>query len=131
MENSFVSLFLPEGILDYFDIDYHSTFCYLKTREEGILIHLSEKNIIPFEYDSSEYESKGFMPSVQVQDFPIRGKLLYLSIRKRRWRKKTNKNEVICNDFKFLTAGTHMTADLSAFLKDSGRNPRRYEIEHL
>lgn len=71
------------------------------------------------------------MNAVVIQDFPIRGKLLYLSIRKRRWRKKLDKNQIIFSDFKFLADGTHMTADLSAFLKDTGRDPSRYDIEYL
>ena len=131
MENQLLAQFLPCGILDYFDIEYYCTFCYLKTKEEGFLIHLAEKNILPDGYSSSEYESKGFLAAVQIQDFPIRGKLLYLNIRKRRWRKKSDKNQTICRDYKFLADGTHMTADLSAFLKDTGRDPRRYNVEYL
>jgi len=29
--------------------------------------------------------SKGFFPEIEVQDFPIRGKAVYLRVRRRRW----------------------------------------------
>lgn len=131
MEKALLSQFLPSGILDYFDIDYYCLFSKVKTKEEGFLIHLREKNILPEEYIPSEYESKGFNKPVYIQDFPIRGKLLYLNIRCRRWRQKANKNKVVKRDYSFLTEGVRMTKDLSDFLKDSNRDPRRYDDEYL
>lgn len=131
MQTSLLSQFLPVGILDYFDLEYYCQFCYLKTREEGFLIHLVEKNLLPDGYHSSDYESKGFLPATTIQDFPIRGKLLYLSIRRRRWRKKADKNSVITKDYRFLTEQVKMTKDLSDFLKDTGREPSRYDVEYL
>jgi hypothetical protein len=131
METSLLSHFLPDGILDHFDIDYYGQFCYLQTREEGFLIHLIEMNIVPSDYDSSEFESKGFLPATTIQDFPIRGKLLYLSIKRRRWRKKADKNFVITTDYSFLTEKIKMTKDLSDFLKGTGREPARYDVEYL
>ncbi len=131
MQTSLLSQFLSEGILDYFDIEYYCQFCYLKTREEGFLIHLVEKNLFPDGYHSSDYESKGFLPATTIQDFPIRGKLLYLSIRRRRWRKKTDKNSVITKDNSFLTEKVKMTKDLSDFLNGTGREPSRYDVEYL
>lgn len=131
MEKALLSQFLPPEILDYFDIDYYSLFCKCKTKEEGFLIHLREKNILPKGHNPSEYESKGFNKPVLIQDFPIRGKLLFLSIRCRRWRQKSNKNIVVKRDFSFLTEGVKMTKDLSDFLKDTGRDPRRYDEQYL
>ena len=29
--------------------------------------------------------SKGFFPEIEVQDFPIRGKAVYLRVKRRRW----------------------------------------------
>lgn len=131
MENQLISLYLPSGLLEVFDIKYFCEFCSLSTREDGIIIHLDEKNVLPDVYNSSEYESKGFDNPVLIQDFPIRGKLLYLSIRKRRWRKKDNKNEVVKRDHSFITEGLQMTADLSAFLKGTGREASRYDDKYL
>ena len=86
---------------------------------------LEEKNIIPNGFDSNEYESKGFLPEARVQDFPIRGKACYLVIKKRRWRHKITKKE-ISKDFSFIADGARLTAELSDFLKSTGRDPRRY-----
>ena len=61
-----------------------------------------------------------------MQDFPIRGKAVYLLIRKRRWRHKTTKKE-ISNDYSFVSKGAKLTEDISDFLKGTGRDPRRYD----
>jgi len=131
MENMLSSLYLPEGLMSYFEVQYFCEFCKLDTKEGGILIHLDEKNIIPEGYIQEEYESKGFTEAVLIQDFPIRGKLVFLSLRKRRWRKKDNKKQIIKRDHTFLSQGIQMTADLSAFLKGTDRDPRRYDVEYL
>jgi hypothetical protein len=131
MTTSLNTLYLPSGLLDHFEYLYHCEFCLLSTREVGILIHLDEKNELPSGFVVEEYESKGFDKPVLIQDFPIRGKLVFLSIRKRRWRKKSSKNEVIKRDHSFITEGLQMTADLSAFLKGTGRESSRYDVEYL
>ena len=131
MENTLTSLYLPEDLLSVFEIKYHCEFCKLDTKESGIIIHLDELNILPEEYSVDDYESKGFTKETLIQDFPIRGKLVFLSIRKRRWRRKDNKQEIIKRDHSFICNGIQMTADLAAFLKGSNRDPRRYDVEYL
>ena len=88
-------------------------------------IHLDEKNYIHKEVNSNEYESKGFLPRSKVQDFPIRGKAVYLVIRRRRWRHKITLKE-ISNDISFIAKGVQLTEEISDFLKHTGRDPRRY-----
>jgi hypothetical protein len=73
---------------------------------------------LPSHVESSEYESKGFT-SVTLQDFPIRGKVVYLVLRRRRWRNKFNKKEFIRNEFPFVADGSKLTKELSDFLKGS------------
>jgi hypothetical protein len=46
---------------------------------------------------------------------------VYLVLRCRRWRNKSDKNKEIRRDFTFLAQGVKMTADLSAFLKQSSQ----------
>ena len=89
-------------------------------------IHLDEKNIFHNEKNQLDYESKGFLPSRRAQDFPIRGKAVYLVIRRRRWRHKLTKKE-LSNDYSFISTGSNLTEDISAFLKATGRGPRRYD----
>ena len=65
--------------LDYFSI------ADVKESSTDIVIFLEEKNEAPCEYSNKKVESKGFYDPVVVQDFPIRGKKLFLNIRRRRW----------------------------------------------
>jgi hypothetical protein len=90
-------------------------------------VHLDEKNTIRKAANSEEFESKGFLPCSRVQDFPIRGKALYLVLRRRRWRNKQTKKEIY-NDISFVAKGVKLTEDISDFLKGTGRDPRRYTI---
>ena len=82
-------------------------------------IHLEENNEIVDNYINTLYESKGFM-EVTIQDFPIRGKAVYLKIKTSRWRLKTDTNKIIHNDFHFVAEGAGFTRELSDFFKDSG-----------
>ena len=104
------SLLLTEGLLDYFDI--------LKVDEisKGITIYLEEKNNINTGSSSVQYESKGFYPNVQVNDFPVRGKSLLLDIRRRRWIDKET-GGYIHRDFHIVAEGTRLTQDFATFLK--------------
>ncbi|WP_018666478.1 ISAon1 family transposase N-terminal region protein, partial [Bacteroides gallinarum] len=79
MEANGYRLLLPEGTLDYFNISD------VKESSSEIVIYLEEKNELPGEYSNVKVESKGFYAPVVVQDFPVRGKHLFLNIRRRRW----------------------------------------------
>ena len=94
METELLEEFLPDFLLDYFEITRYKKLGDLSTKQMIFEIHLDEKNTIKDNIKSIEYESKGFLPYSRVQDFPIRGKAVYLLIRKRRWRHKTTRKEV-------------------------------------
>lgn len=106
--------------MEYFDITNFETLCNIKSKEEYWLLDFEEKNEIPNGYDSKLFESKGFMDSKIIQDFPLRGKAVYLRVRKRRWRDKQT-GTIIKRDFSFIADGSKFTKDLSDFLKDTGR----------
>ena len=74
-----LSLFLPSGILDYFTLVNHVS------QDTCFILYLEEKATIPSEYSDLHLHSKGFLPEIEVQDFPIRGKAVYLRIKRRRW----------------------------------------------
>lgn len=118
---------LPDGLLDYFEIVDFKELGDTSIKKDCFFIYLDEKNILPTSYNSEEYESKGFNNRSQIQDFPIRGKAVYLIIRTRRWRKKIEKSIEIKNDFSFIAEGSKLTVELSDFLKGTGRDPRRYD----
>jgi hypothetical protein len=116
---------LPRDLLKYFLIERVEEL----TNKDGdidIEITLVEKNILPTGYTRSDYESKGFLPPKKIQDFPLRGKAVYLVVKRRRWRDKETKEE-IRSDYNFIAKGAKLTEELSDFLKGTGRDPRRYD----
>lgn len=106
--------------MEYFDITDFETLCSLELKSEYWLINFEERNEIPNGYDFKEYESKGFVESKLIQDFPLRGKAVYLRIKKRRWRHKQT-GAIIKRDFSFIADGSKFTKELSDFLKDTDR----------
>lgn len=126
METELLEEFLPEFLLDYFEIVFFQKIGNISTKKMEYEIHLDERNNLPEVDNPEEYESKGFLPSSRVQDFPIRGKAVYLVFRKRRWRNKLTQKE-IRNDYSFVAKGSKLTEEISDFLKDTGRDPRRYD----
>jgi len=126
METELIRLILPEEVLEYFEITNVERLVEETLNRTVIQISLEEKNRIPAGYDSTQYESKGFYPVKIIQDFPLRGKAVYLAIKRRRWRNKTNHNEIIVNDYSMIAEGSKLTKELSDFLKDTGRDPGRY-----
>ncbi|MEQ8241232.1 MAG: hypothetical protein RIA69_18605 [Cyclobacteriaceae bacterium] len=78
MDSSLLSAVLPEGFLDYFKIVFHQQLGNVKTKQMEFELHLDEQNNLPSDCPRSDYESKGVLPSTRVQDFPARGKAVYL-----------------------------------------------------
>lgn len=102
MDFSILSSFLPEGLLDHFDIVDFKELGDLQTKKDCFFVYLDEKNNLPKDYNSNEFESKGFYDRTLIQDFPIRGKALYLGIRRRRWRNKSDKSIEVKSDYSFI-----------------------------
>lgn len=127
MDFSIFSSFLPEGLLFHFDIVDFKELGDLQTKKDCFYIYLDEKNILPKNYKDTEFESKGFYERSLIQDFPIRGKAVYLGIRRRRWRNKNDKSIEVKSDYSFIAEGSKLTIELSYFLKGTGRDPRRYD----
>lgn len=104
-------LLLPEGLLSYFDITSVS-----KAASGQVHIHLEERNDPPAELKGQLLHSKGFMPEIEIQDFPLRGKKCYLHIKRRRWQIQPD-GDMVQRDWKLVQSGTRMTAEFAAFLK--------------
>ena len=119
----------PSELMDYFFISGYQTLCSTETKTEYWVIEFEEKNELPGEYSTDDYESKGFMESKLIQDFPLRGKAVFLRIKKRRWRHKQT-GGVIKRDFSFIAEGSKFTKELSDFLKDASGYATRYHEQH-
>ena len=89
----------------------------VKESASEIVIYLEEKNEVPKEYAGMKVESKGFYEPVVVQDFPIRGKKLFLNVRRRRWVVK-DENRYVSRDWKLVAGGSRMTHEFASFLKE-------------
>ncbi len=109
-----LDLVLPEGLKKYFELVDH------KSDADNLHLYLDEINSIPEEFKGQKLESKGFYESITLQDFPIRGRNVFLHIRRRRWlNHKTGK--VVCRDWNLVAKGTRITKDFAAFLKEISR----------
>ncbi len=128
-ETSLLEIFFPEDFLKYFTIVSFEFKKYDSSEKECMVIHFDEKNILPEGFSKEDYDSKGFLESKEIQDFPIRGKAVFLSVRVRRWQhKKTNK--IIKRDYTFIADEIKMTAELADFLKGGSRYALRYHEQH-
>lgn len=107
---SVLSLFLPSGTLDYFDITEASDM------GGYIMLCLVEKDEIPYELSHLPLVSNGFHDPITVTDFPVRDKTVYLRVTRRRWRDKEN-GKAYSRDWDMVAHGIRITAEFGAFLK--------------
>lgn len=121
--------FFPSELMDFFVITGYQILGSIELKQEYWIIDFEEKNDLPTGYSSIDYESKGFIGSKLIQDFPLRGKAVYLRVKKRRWRHKDT-GEIIKRDFSFIADGSKFTKELSDFLKDAGRYATRYHEQY-
>jgi hypothetical protein len=106
--------FLPTWLFDYFEV------VNLEQKSEGLHLYLDEKKVIPEVFVNRRLISHGFDDSVTIQDFPIKGKEVYLHLRRRRWL-DVNTNEILSRKFDITHHGTRLTKEFVAFLKATNR----------
>lgn len=109
-ETELLKFLLPESLIEYFHI------VSFENIENTLHIHFEEKNTIPKELSSFSLQSKGFLPEITIDDFPLRGKSVKLHIKRRRWTDvKTGK--ILQRNWNLIADGTRMTLDFAEFLK--------------
>ncbi|MFC3159943.1 hypothetical protein SAMN05443633_1231 [Chryseobacterium arachidis] len=74
-ESEFLKLFLPEFLIEHFDI--HKA----ETHAAELYIYFEEKSSIPKEFKERQLESKGFLPEIIIDDYPLRGKIVKLHVK--------------------------------------------------
>lgn len=124
MYEFFASFFLPDGMLDWFDIvrvaeepnkgkkKYDELFTNI------LHIYLDER-------DNREGEELGLKPigftePTVVSDYPIRNRKVILHIRRRRYLDSDGRN-VILNHYPLKADGTELSVEFGAFLKGDPR----------
>ena len=114
------SILLPEGILDYFAlVDVHKS-------EKDYHLFLDELANPPA---PSGYHSKGFSAQAVIQDFPLRGKPVFLHIRRRKWL-NIKTQEVVTSTFDLAHLGTQISQEFAAFLKEDYRKDNNKHSNH-
>ena len=108
---SVAKLLLPEVLIEYFELTKH------ELKGEELHFYFTENNSIPTEFISQKLSSKGFFPEATLQDFPLRGKPVYLHITRRRWINDTT-GIVVTRDWDLVAKGTRMTNEFATFLKE-------------
>jgi hypothetical protein len=114
MLSAMVSMFVPEAILENFDI-FH-----VQKRNENWVIELREQeNKTPKELSQGAVLD-GFCNPIEVMSFGFSLGPVYLKIYRRRW-KRSNENEHFSNDYDFTLKGFKMVPELGIFLKEEDR----------
>jgi len=119
-ENNFRADF--KGIIGFITSNFivnHFTFISSSSNEEHLHLYFEEKNDTTL-FKDRKVESKGFHKEIVIEDFPLRGKLVYFHIKRRRWR-DIETRETLQRDWKSIGKGTRMTEDFAAFLKEINR----------
>lgn len=121
-EEQLLSLILPSGLLDYFEITS------VRDIQIGYEVLLEEKSDIPHEYEKESMRCHGFYPEQTIPDFPVRGKVFDLIVKRRRWQ-NTKTNEVVSRDWDLVAKGTRFTQKFATFLKGLPRySPHKQPI---
>ena len=66
------------------------------------------------EFNAFELVPRGSLDEITIQDFPFRGKFVYLHIKRRRWTTKTNR-KIVKRDWTLFTKGTRITQKFANF----------------
>ena len=109
-----IELILPEFIIE------HYLLTHVEKLDDRYHVYLEEKNYPEGDPRKADLLSKGYFPTITLQDFPIRGHNVFLHIKRRRWLNiKTGKVEY--RAWNEVADGTRMTSEFAAFLKDISR----------
>lgn len=108
LDYDLASLILPMEILPYFEV------AHIVKQEERIDLYLDERNHPP--KHPNTYLSKGFTDERIIQDFPLRGRAVFLHVRKRKWQERET-GHIVTNSYDLTHQGTHLTYEFASFLK--------------
>jgi hypothetical protein len=113
LEKELLSLLLPQGLLEMFDVDR------VETRSEEVHFYLSQKNELPVK-GGQRLLSKGFFDEETLRDFPLRGKACFLHLKRRKWL-DVETGKIVFHEWSQVAEGTRLTTEFAAFLKGTHR----------
>ena len=108
-------MFLPEGLEELFELSK------IEKTDKAYDVWLDEKK------ERSEEDARnpnivarGYTDYVTIQDFPMRGRPMYLHLRKNKWWNKET-NEIFSYNLELPNSeGTRLSEEFVSFLKDEG-----------
>ncbi len=106
---AFVSYVLPSWVVSHFEV------VSIEIVSGKLEISLDELNVPPDDV-GEKVESKGFLPAVYLEDFPLRGKAVLLKVRKRKW-KGLSTGKTLTRNWALAVQGTSYTEEFGLFLK--------------
>ncbi len=111
-DKAILTLVFPEQIFEWFDaIDSTKD-------DQAIAITFEEKNLPPVSNPQTKILSKGFT-NITITDFPIRGRRVLLTFRRRYWQVEGQK-ELLKRDIQLAFPGTQLEKEFADFLKEDG-----------
>ena len=116
----FLRFFLPEGILDYFELVWAETKSLDSRESKKDVLYTGTLHLYLDERDNRSAEQQalrpnGFTEETIISDFPVRDKKLTLHIRRRRWLSAEGKS-IILNIYPLVADGTRYSAEFAASL---------------
>lgn len=109
-EQQLLSLILPASLLDYFEIKS------VRDIKIGYEVLLEDKADTPAEYRDASIRCRGFYPKQTILDFPLRGKVFDLIVKRRSWL-NTNRKEVMSRDWGLVAKRMRFSQEFATFLK--------------
>ncbi len=111
MPEHLLSLFVPEEVLKYFELD-----TIIENEKEIMFSMIEKQDNYPKELQGKESVQDGYMNISIIQSFPTKGKQCYISLKRRRWKEKGGR-KAYHNSYEYTSKGTMATKEFGAFLK--------------
>lgn len=111
MDEMLRTILIPEKWRDAFELRE-----LMEKDKEMKMILVEKKDRVPKSLQGKDYVLNGYMDPVEIIDYPFRGKLMYITFLRRRW-KLRGKNESYFNTYELHRPGMKTTDEFGDFLK--------------
>lgn len=119
-EKNVLSLLLPEGILEWFEVTKIEEKINDKAKDDlerhlyPKVLHVYLDEILSEAAEERGLRPNGYTEATTVNDYPVRNRKLMLHVRRRRYSDRTGKN-VLLNNYKASEDGTRLTVEYGIF----------------
>lgn len=92
----------------------------IEKKKEMSMVLTEREECIPDPLRGTDHVLNGYMEPIEIIDFPLRGKLMYITFLRRRW-KKRGETKSYFNTYTFHRPGMKTTNEFGNFLKGLDR----------